>query len=279
MRPFCLAALAFVLLVPAALPAQQSPPLAGIAHVAIRVKDLGASIDFYESLGFDQAFDLRRDGVPYESFIKINDHQFLELYPVDEKNPQPAFLHVCFEGNDLEAVHDFYMAHGLTPTAVRKASAGNMLFTMPGPPQPIGPDSKPILQNIEYTQYMPGSLHSNDAGQHLGPNKGQDRIGDRLLGAAIAAVDPETARLFYINQLSFKPLPGQPMVLHLPGNSGEEVEIVPADLGRQALITFQTSNLGRAGRRLSHEKIKFQKTNDVLGFLDPDGNQLLIRQR
>jgi len=268
------AGLAAAPLAPVAI-AQQAPPLAGIAHVALRVKDLAASIAFYQALGFVQAFDLRKNDVPYESFIKIDDHQFIELYPVTEKDPQPAFLHLCFEGDDLEAVHDDYVSHGLTPNTVRKAGAGNMLFTMPGPLQPIGPDFKPIPQNIEYTQYMPGSLHSKDFGLHLGA----DRIGDRLLGVALAMADPEGARMFYINQLSFKPLPGEPFTMHLPGNSGEEVQIVPAPLGQHARIMFETSNLGRSGRRLSHEHIKFNKTDGLLSFTDPDGNQILVRER
>jgi catechol 2,3-dioxygenase-like lactoylglutathione lyase family enzyme len=275
MRLARFAALAAALIVPSFAAAQQTPPLAGLAHVAIRVKDLAASIAFYQSLGFEQAFDLRKDDVPYESFIKINDHQFIELYPVSEKDPQPAFLHLCFEGNDLDAIHDDYMAHGLTPTAVRKAGAGNMLFTMTGPLQPIGPSTRAIQQNIEYTQYMPGSLHSNDAGKHLGP----DRIGDRLLGVALAVFDLDGARMFYINQLSFKPLPGEQLTMHLPGNSGEEVEIVPMALGQHARITFETSNLGRSARRLSHEHIKFKKTDDVISLTDPDGNEILVRQR
>jgi catechol 2,3-dioxygenase-like lactoylglutathione lyase family enzyme len=270
-----LVALVLALMLPALAKSQQTPPLAGIAHVAIRVHDLAASIAFYNSLGFEQAFDLRRDNVPYESFIKINDHQFIELYPVDAKNQQAGFLHLCFEGDDLEAIHDDYVSHGLTPIAVRKAGAGNMLFTMPGPPQPIGPQGKPIAQNIEYTQYMPESLHSNDFGKHVGA----DRVGDRLLGVALAMTDPEAARMFYINQLSFKPLPGEPMVMHLPGNSGEEVELVPAALGLRARITLESSNLGRSGRHLSHEHIKFQKSTELLGVTDPDGNQILIRQR
>ncbi len=61
--------------------AQNAPPFNGIAHVAIRVHDLAASVAFYQKLGFEQAFDLRKDDVPYESFIKINDNQFIELYP------------------------------------------------------------------------------------------------------------------------------------------------------------------------------------------------------
>jgi catechol 2,3-dioxygenase-like lactoylglutathione lyase family enzyme len=275
MRPVRVLALAFALFSPLLTQAQQAPPLAGIAHVALRVHDLAASIAFYQSLGFVQAFDLRKDNVPYESFIKINDRQFIELYPVSAKDPQAGVLHLCFEGDDLEAIHDDYVAHGLTPISVRKAGAGNMLFTMPGPLQPIGLGGKPIPQNIEYTQYMEGSLHSKDFGQHLGA----DRIADKLLGVALAMTDPEAARSFYINQLSFKPLPGEPMTMHLPGNSGEEVEIVPAALGARARITLETANLGRAGRRLGHEKIKFDKGAELLGFTDPDGNQILLRQR
>jgi len=162
-----------------------------------------------------------------------------------------------------------------TTTEIRKAGAGNMLFTMAGPLQPIGPDFKPIPQNIEYTQYIAGSLHMRDFGQHLGP----DRIGDRLLGVTLAMTDPEAARQFYINQLSFKPLPGEPFTMHLPGISGEEIQIVPVTLGQHARITLETSNLGRSGRRLSHEHIKFKKTEDLISFTDPDGNQILVRQR
>src|ERR1700716_2198730 len=116
-----------------------APPFNGIAHVAIRVHDLAASIAFYQKLGFEQAFDLRKDDVPYESFIKVNDHQFIELYPVTPKDPAPGFLHLCFEGVDLNAIYDDYISHGLTPTAVRKAGAGNLLFTMARPPPPSGP--------------------------------------------------------------------------------------------------------------------------------------------
>src|SRR5580700_2562770 len=183
-----------------------TPPFNGIAHVAIRVHDLAASVAFYQKLGFEQAFDLRKNDVPYESFIKINDNQFIELYPVTAKDPTPGFLHLCFEGVDVNAIHDDYLSRGLTPTPVRKAGAGNLLFTMAGPAQPFGP------QNIEYTQYMPGSLHSNDQGKHLGA----DRIADRISGVALAMQDTAGARDFYINQLHFKPIAGDQTVMHLP---------------------------------------------------------------
>lgn len=132
-----------------------------------------------------------------------------------------------------------------------------------------------MLQTIEYTQYQPGSLHSNDAGQHLGG----ERIADRLLGVALSTTDPLGAREFYLNQLSFKPLPGQQMTLHLPGHSGDQVEIVQASLGSLARITLQTSSLSKAMRRLGHEHIKFVKSPENVVFVDPDGNQILVQQR
>ncbi len=265
---------AFVLVTPP-LRAQQVPPLAGIAHVALRVRDLAAARSFYQGLGFEEAFDLRRDNVPYESFIKINDHQFIELYPISEQDPNPAFLHLCFEGEDLQAIHDDYMTHGLTPTTVKKTATGNLLFTLPGPAQPLGPAGHLVPQNIEYTEYQPGSLHSNDAGKHLGP----DRVADRLLSVSLSMADPAAGREFYLNQLSFKPLPGDQMVLHLPGHSGDQVEIAQPTLGANSRITLQTANLGRAARHLGHEHIKFVKSAEILAFTDPDGNQILIQQR
>jgi len=246
-----------------------TPPFNGIAHVAIRVHDLAASVAFYQKLGFEQAFDLRKDNVPYESFIKINDNQFIELYPVTPKDPTPGFLHLCFEGVDLNTIFDDYASHGLTPTAVRKAGAGNLLFTMAGPLQPSGP------QNIEYTQYMPGSLHSNDQGKHLGP----DRVASKLIAVALAMKDTAGARDFYINQLHFKPIANDQMDLHMPGQSGQEVEIVPAMLGTQARLTLQSDNLGKSARHLHKEGVAAVKNGATLTITDPDGNILILENR
>jgi len=266
--------LCLVLCTAPCLPAQDAevahtPPLAGIAHVAIRVRNLAASIAFYQSLGYQQAFDLRHDDIPYESFIKINDRQFIELYPATAKDPNIAFLHLCFEGEDLEAIHDDY-------AALKKAGAGNLLFTMQGPDQPLGPGGAPIPQNIEYTQYQPGSLHSNDFGRHLGP----DRVADRLLAVVLAEVDFATGLEFYVNQLSFKPLPGQPSNLHLPGGSGQQIVMDKASAGSHARILLDTLNLGHARRRLAHEHIPVIKlAENAMLVTDPDGNQIVIGQR
>jgi catechol 2,3-dioxygenase-like lactoylglutathione lyase family enzyme len=245
------------------------PPFNGIAHVALRVHDLAASVAFYEKLGYEQAFDLRKNDIPYESFIKINDHQFIELYPATEHDPDIGFLHLCFEGVDLNAIYDDYLSRGLTPTTLRKAGAGNLLFTMAGPQQPSGP------QNIEYTQYMPDSLHSNDQGKHLGA----DRVANKLIAVALAMKDPAAARDFYINQLHFKPIANDQMDMHMPGESGQEVEIVSASFGTKARLTLGSENLGKAGRRLHKEGIVAVKNGETLTINDPDGNILLLENR
>jgi catechol 2,3-dioxygenase-like lactoylglutathione lyase family enzyme len=243
--------------------AKPSPNLAGLAHVAIRVHDLDASVAFYEKLGFVKAFALSREGVVYEAFIKINDRQFLELYPATAKDSQIGFLHVCFEGNDLQSVHDYYVAHGLTPNNVRTAGAGNLLFTMPGPDTPTGP------QNMEYTQYMPGSLHSKDFGQHLGA----DRISTQMTSAAIASKDPTAASAFYADKVGFTPS-GARLYL-LPGTPGESIRIESAELGFKARITF-AADPAKAAATLKERGIAFTKGSPYLRLADPDGNEVLL---
>jgi len=259
-------AVALCVVLPCCSPAYtQTPALNGIAHVALRVHDLAASEAFYEKLGFVRAFELSKDGKAYEAFMKINDRQFIELYPATAKDPDIGFLHLCFEGADLNAIHDDYVSRGLTPISVRKAGAGNLLFTLAGPMQPAFP------QNIEYTQYLPGSLHSSDFGQHLGP----DRVADRMISVALAMQDPQAARAFYIDKLRFVPVPGTD-VLALPGNSGQTISMVAASLGRIASLTLQSSSEPRSLQELRDAGITNQFTGDRIMLTDPDGNRIAI---
>lgn len=256
-------------LVPLKAQASKTPPsLSGVAHIAIRVHSLDDARAFYQKLGFDEAFALSRDGAVYQSFIKIDDHQFIELYPTTAKNPEIGFLHLCFESDDLQAVYDDYIARGVTPNfKVRKAGAGNLLFTLKGPMQAAEP------QNIEYTQYLPGSRHYSDRGQHLGAN----RVGTRLVSVTLAMQDPTAARDFYLKQLQFPADAHSPMLLNLPGTSGERVEIVPvASLGSEGRITLATDSLGKSAKLLKQAHVAFKRSKKALTVTDPDGNFIVI---
>ena len=252
-------------------PPAQTPPFNGIAHIAIRVADIAASVAFYNKLGFEQAFAMTgKDGNVSQSFIKINDRQFMELYPVSAQNPQIGFLHLCFEGADLNAIHDYYVSEGLPQMiTVRKAGAGNLLFTLKGPQQFADP------QNIEYTQYMPESLHSKDFGLHLGP----DRVADKMVVVTLAMQDPAAARKFYNDKLGFVPVDGGSRLawrFGLPGASGEAVEIVPVEnLGAKSSITLTSPDIRKSGALLEAKGIAF-KDRDGLIVTDPDGNLITI---
>ena len=239
-----------------------SPNLSGIAHIALRVHDLDASVSFYEKLGFVRAFALSRDGKVYEAFIKINDRQFIELYPATPQHADAEFLHVCFEGDNLQAVHDFYVAAGLTPTPVKTAGAGNLLFTMPGPATPTG------HQNMEYTQYLPGSMHSKDFGLHLGPN----RIANEIVQVTLAVDDLARARAFYLEKAAFRA--GPDGVVELPGAPRESLRIVPStQLGLHSRIVLKVDDWRAAEKTLKKGGIVFQKSGKDFVLMDPDGNQ------
>jgi len=258
-------------------------PLRGIAHVALRTKDMQASIDFYHKLGFERPFEIKSGDVITETFLKVNDRQYIELYPADERNPQSGFLHLCFEADELNLLHDAYAAKGLAPTPVRKAGAGNLLFTM------LGPLQDAARQNIEYTQYMTGSRHASDFGQHLGP----DRVGDRMMVVAVGMQDRAAARAFYVEQLGFSLSKENPSRLNLPGDSGEQVEIVPAgDLGARSSILLSTPDLNKTEAQLKRQQVAYRRAAssttdgtsntrsvDMIGVIDPDGNIIRIEQR
>jgi hypothetical protein len=91
--------------------------------------------------------------------------------------------------------------------------------------------------------------------------------------------DPAAARDFYINQLNFKPIAGDQMFLHMPGDSGQEIEIVPASIGSEAHIALQSENLSKAARHLHKEGITAIKNGATLTISDPDGNVILLESR
>ncbi len=250
-----------------------SPPIHGLAHIAIRVNDVGLSRAFYEKLGYQQSFAFDKNGVVTQAFLKVNDRQFIELYPKPaQPDNQPAygFLHLCFDGDDLTALHDYDVAQGLTPNAVRKAGAGNLLFTLRGPEN----------QNIEYTQYMPGSLHFEDRGKHLGPN----RIADSFFAVGLSMKDIPAAINFYTVKLGFSLAPHSKTVLLIPdsedpGASGriqaQQILLQPLN-GTASRIFLFVPDLKKTEHELKSRGVDFKHGKHTVIVTDPDGNFLVF---
>ena len=266
----------------ASVPPSASPNLTGIAHVAIRVADLERSRAFFRKLGFEEAFAMNQGGTPTEAFFKVNDRQFIELYPRRDSFSAVGFMHVCFEAADINAVHQNYVDHGLAPNEVRRAGAGNLLFTLQGPDEPGAPSDLrgAPTQNIEYTQYMPGSRHTLDRGQHLG----SDRIAEHIVGVGIPFADSAAAQSFYIDKLSFQHtsrtiLPGYG-ALALPGTPDQQIEFLPAAaLPSNSMpfdLIFSVPSLHRAADRLRALGLTAKKHGRTLVIDDPDGDSVVF---
>lgn len=259
------ATLIFQLLTFTAQAQSKASDLAGIAHVAFRVANLDKSRDFYKMLGFEEAFAMDQGGTPTQSFLKINDTQFIELYPKRQPSQPIGFMHVCFESTDVEALNRLYGSGGLSPIPVRRAGAGNLLFTLEGPER----------QNIEYTQYMPGSKHWVDRGNHLGSN----RISEQIYAVGIEMQELAPARTFYVEKLGFtseQSSDPKQIWLRLPGQSGQRVEIVQQAPGVAFQLFLSVADLNHAGVQLKTLQIPFVKHKSMLSIEDPDGNLVVL---
>ena len=190
---------------------------------------------------------MTKAGTTSEVFLKVNDRQFIEMYPQQQASQPIGFMHVCFESTDMEALNRDYLARGLSPTPVKRAGAGNLLFTMVGPEQ----------QNIEYTEYMPGSMHSNDRGKHLGAN----RISEEIVGLSLIMKDPAAAQAFS---------------LEIPGRSGQVVGIAPRATSPAFQILLSVSDLRLAAAQLKALHLPVEKQESMLSIQDPDGNRIVL---
>ncbi len=234
----------------------QSTDLTGIAHIALRVNDLQKSREFYHTLGFEQAFEFTDNGKISVAYIKVNDRQFIELIPRTSDSQPGGILHTCFEVADIESLHKAYLERGLQPTEAKKARAGNLLFVMHGPDD----------QLLEYTQYMPDSLHSLDHGKHLG-----ERISTHMLEATTAVRDLAAERAYYANKLAFKSASSDGNEMFVAGNSGDKVELQADAPAAKPHVVFTVPNVRRAAHDLRSRGLKVEKSHHAVFVTDPDG--------
>ena len=73
------------------------PPIVGVAHIGLQVSDLKAAENFYgHVLGFDHFSLNRPSGEFFLSYYKVNDHQYLEIYPTLKDPAQDRMTHFAF---------------------------------------------------------------------------------------------------------------------------------------------------------------------------------------
>ncbi len=81
----------------------------GIGHLALKVRDLDKSLDFWrDRVGFQEMQRLKRDnGETWLVYLRITDEQYLELSPGAATDQAPGeeangVLHICLDIVDLD---------------------------------------------------------------------------------------------------------------------------------------------------------------------------------
>jgi len=245
-----------------AQPPAPNAGIIGIAHVAFRVSDLDREIAFLGKLGFEESFGMSNGGKATEVFIKVNDHQFIELFPQTSPSQPVEWMHVCYEAGDLNVLHTYYVSMGLKVKPIQKAAAGNLITSMNDPEGRV----------TEFTQYMPGSRHTLDRGQHLGVN----RISTELLGFDLPVRDGAAEKEFY-SDLGFEAeMANGNIHLTAPGAPGLHITLRPASLHAQPQFLFPVAEARRAADELKQAGVKSDREGKLIFVRDPDGNSFVF---
>jgi catechol 2,3-dioxygenase-like lactoylglutathione lyase family enzyme len=195
----------------------QDLPITGISHVAFRVSDLDKATAFYTGvLGFSEAFVL---GTIH--FLKVNDDQFIEVQPGAPLEGGVRMTHISLVTTDVEKLHQLLLDRGLHPTDLKPPGGdGTRAIRLPDP------DGNPI----EFTQYLPGSLHAKSRGQFNDAR----RISIHLQHGGYPVKDLHAAIAFYRDKLGFvqifkgDPAKGElPLAnMRMPGPRGDYIELI-----------------------------------------------------
>jgi catechol 2,3-dioxygenase-like lactoylglutathione lyase family enzyme len=177
-------------------PAVARPKILGVAHIGLRTDNLEAARKFYGGvLGYQEPFTYDRPasegGGLLLTYFKVNDHQYIEVFPELKDPKQDRLSHISFETSDAEQLRAYLTSKGVkVPGKLDPMGDGNRGFEV----------QDPDGHTVEFIQYMPGSLHSNSFGKFLPAT----RISDRIIHVGVVVRDRAAADRFYRDILGFK---------------------------------------------------------------------------
>ena len=107
--------------------------ITGIAHIAITVRDMEKSLDFYTRvLGFKKAFSITdpKTGEPWIEYLYMGNGQFTELFYGGKKNNPwsgelSGFNHICLQVDDINSVVEHVKKEGVEITDEVKQGLDN----------------------------------------------------------------------------------------------------------------------------------------------------------
>lgn len=170
----------------------QRPKVLGVAHIALRVSDIEKSRAFYKDfLGYGEPFLLNKpDGSLDLTFIKINDYQYVELFPGLDA-AQDRLHHISIYTDDAEGMRQYLASRGVAvPERVPKGRSGNSNFNV----------KDPDGHAVEIVEYEPDGWSMRDKGKAMS----EARISDRMLHVGIIVGNLAKSLEFYNGILGFE---------------------------------------------------------------------------
>lgn len=168
------------------------PPITGVAHIALFSRDVNRSRAFYKDfLGYAEPFSLNNaDGSLSLTFFKVNDRQYIELFPEAGAGTE-RLAHIGFQTVNADGLRAYLGARGIpVPPRISEARIGNLNFTVKDPDGNV----------VEFVQYVREGWTAEESGKSLGSG----RVSDRLLHVGILAGQLERSLKFYRDLLGFR---------------------------------------------------------------------------
>ena len=149
----------------------QRPKILGISHAGYFVSDLPKALDYWHGLlGYDEPYDLKNpDGTVHIAFIKINDHQHIELFNQQPPAGSGYLSHIAFIVSNAEQMRAYLASRGIpVGSKVGKGKTGDLNFEIKDPdgnlvefvePQPDGMEAKNKGKFLPATRISDGIYH------------------------------------------------------------------------------------------------------------------------
>ncbi|MGH9600021.1 MAG: VOC family protein [Terracidiphilus sp.] len=196
---FFLLAAAFLLCAAVRVRAQDAAPtrpaITGISHVGYFATNLDKTMSFWHDLlGFDEYFHINKPGTDQVriAFIRINDHQHIELFNEPSPDPPNMMSHICFSVSNAKQMRAYLISKGfkLKPWNGGKTKAGDYAFEIKDPDGTL----------VEFVQSLPTGVEMRDKGRFMPPT----RISDAIYHAGFLVGNAEKSMAFYEGVLGFR---------------------------------------------------------------------------
>jgi len=174
-------------------PSLHRPPIIGVANIGLKTDDLKGAEDFYgNELGLQDAFSLLKPaGGLLSVYFKVNDHQYIEVYPDLKNSTEDRLDHIAFETTDVQKLRDYMASRGvIVPDKLKTQLDGSLSIEV----------NDPDGHAVEFVQYVQGSLEHKNLGKFMPAT----RISNRMIHVGVTVQDQAAADGFYRDVLGFK---------------------------------------------------------------------------